>query len=62
MNAGSADEHGAGPENLLPNGAPQGRVTAIGLHFAGAAGDASAGFWADTSSYWTMPAKALTGR
>jgi hypothetical protein len=37
-------------------------VTAIGLHFAGAAGDASAGFWADTSSYWTMPAKALTGR
>jgi hypothetical protein len=62
MNAGSADEDGAGPENLLSNGAHEGRVTGSGWHPASAAGDASAGFWADTRSYWAMPAEALSGR
>jgi hypothetical protein len=62
MNAGSADEDGAGPENLPPNGAPEGRVTGTGRHPASAAGDASAGLWGDTRSDWMMWAEALSGR
>lgn len=62
MNAGSADEDGAGPENLQPNGAPEGRVTDTGRHPANAADDASAGFWADSRNDWVVWAEALSGR
>ena len=62
MNAMSAEEDGAGLENLPPNGAPEGRVTGMGRHPASALDDASAGFWADSLSYWAMRAEALPGR
>jgi hypothetical protein len=62
MNSDSADEGGAGLEKLPPNGAPEGRVSGIGRHPASAAGDASAGFWADSGNDWDVWAEALSGR
>jgi hypothetical protein len=62
MNAGSADEDGAGLENLPPDGALEGRVTGIRRHPANAADNASAGFSADSRNDWVAWAEALSGR
>jgi hypothetical protein len=62
MNTGSADEDGAGLENLPPNGAPEDRVTDTGRRPASAAGDVSADLWTDTRNDWVVWAEALSGR
>lgn len=67
MNAVSAQEDGAGLENLPPNGAPEGRVTGMGRHPAAVAGchstggDACSVIWLHTHTYWVMQAELLSG-